>query len=359
MVELPEGSAHKFLAVANPDLCVACGICLGSCLDNAITLGDTPPETMWTMVKERIAEAQATTANPDDIELVFTCERYANQSARPFINRTLADQTLADQQLVATHKNVVVIAMPCAGSIPPDLLTYALEEGAAEVRVLGCPPDDCAHRLGNLWAEQRLTRERPPRLRRKYANVPITAVWLAPDAFKQGLAADVNAEASNWLETRRIFETMTWKNFVPAFTMLALVLLVQIFFSDIRFPTVFATPTEQAQLQIVLADMGLPLAGQGLDALTGELLLRVVVDGLVVGEYPVAGGFTAVRGQPFFAQYNLTATGQHDIHVYYYDARTHVRYDVAHRTPFLAPGQIYQLLYDIGPGRCWGDNCMQ
>ncbi|MCA9980487.1 MAG: cytochrome b N-terminal domain-containing protein, partial [Anaerolineales bacterium] len=107
MVALPEGSAHKYLAIANPDMCVACGICIGSCLDNAITLGDTPPETMWTMVKERIATAQARTANPDDvdIEVVFTCERYANQSARPYLN-----QHLGDTNLVATHENIEVIA---------------------------------------------------------------------------------------------------------------------------------------------------------------------------------------------------------------------------------------------------------
>ncbi len=352
MIELPEGSAHKFLAVANPDMCVACGICLGSCLDDAITLGDTPPEIMWTMVKERLAFAQATAVDPTDIELVFACERYANQSARPYLDQHLR----TDTAVVATHKNVEVIAVPCAGSIPPDLLTYALEEGSAEVRVLGCPPDDCAHRLGNLWSEQRLTRERPPRLRRKYANVPITAVWLPPDHFQEGLAADVNTEESNWLESRRIFETMTWKNFVPAFTMLALVMLVQILFSDITFPAAWASAPDEARVQIILADMRLPLSGAA-GFLSDEVALRVVVNGELIDEQMVRT--TAVGGQPFFAEYTLSGDRQHDIHVYYADPAQRTTYDIARRTITLSAGDIYQLQFDSGHGRCFGTKCAQ
>jgi NAD-dependent dihydropyrimidine dehydrogenase PreA subunit len=352
MIELPEGSAHKFLAVANPDMCVSCGICIGSCLDDAITLGDTPPRAMWTMVQERIAHAQKRAVRPDDIEVVFACERYVNQGARPFLNRQLDDSTIT-----ATHENVEVIAVPCSGSIPSDLLTYALEEGAAEVRVLGCPPNDCAHRLGNLWSEQRLTRERPPRLRRKYANVPISAVWLPPDEFKQGLAADINAEETNWLETRRILGVMTWKNFVPAFTMLAVVMLIQIVFSDIMFPAAFATSPDKAQVQIILSDMGLPLSG-ALNTASDELTLRVEIDGDLLGEFPIESA-TAVRGQPFFAEYPIAGGGEHDIHVYYYDAVNGATYDVARRRVLLDEGAIYHVDFDISSGRCINDNCTQ
>jgi NAD-dependent dihydropyrimidine dehydrogenase PreA subunit len=360
MIELPEGSAHKFLAVANPDMCVACGICLGSCLDNAITLGDTPPEMMWTEVRERIAEVQSRAANPTDVELIFTCERYANQSARPFINSNRDLAQAGQDGFVATHENVAVIAVPCAGSIPPDLLTFALAEGAAEVRVIGCPPDDCAHRLGNLWAEQRLTRERPPRLRRKYANVPITAVWLPPDEFKQGLAADINAEETNWLETRRIFETMTWKNFVPAFTLLALVLLVQILFTELPFPLAMAADPTEAHLQIVLADMGLPLVGAQETVGEEGLSLRVLVDGQLLGEYEVDP--TAVAGRPFVANYSFPSSadsGEHRVEVYYQEHGRGTTYYITDRAITLAPGDIHILTYDITDGHCWAGNCTQ
>lgn len=353
MVELPEGSAHKFLAVANPDMCVACGICLGSCLDDAITLGDTPPETMWTMVKERLAYAQTHAADPEDIEVVFTCERYANQSARPYLNRHLSEV-----DMVATHENVEVIAVPCAGSIPPDLLTYALEEGAAEVRVLGCPPDDCAHRLGNLWAEQRLTRERPPRLRRKYANVPITAVWLPPDHFKEGLAADINAEETNWLESRRIFETMTWKNFVPAFTMLALVMLVQIIFSDIIFPTAWLHTPDEARVQIILDDMGFPLHGAA-DLLSEEIVLRVLINGEQVEERWMNNTAVVRQDQPFFAEYAVDGNQTYEVHVYYDDPPNRATFDVARRTITLGAGEIYHLQREPQPGFCWGIHCAE
>lgn len=276
IIERPEGSEYKYLAVADPAMCVSCGICLGSCLDNAITLGDSAPDILWDVVKQRIQLAQAKADHPEDVEIVFTCERHANQSAKPYLEQRI-------QGVVATHENVEVIAVPCAGAVPPDLLTYALEEGAAEVRIVGCPPDDCANREGNRWEEQRLTRERVPKLRRRYANVPISAVWLAPDEFEQGLAVDVYAEETNWLETRRMLSTLNWRNFVPAFTMLAIVMLIQILSSDL----IYRSPAAQeARIQVVLTDVGEPFTyfgyGDAISKPDGTLRLNVELDGQLV-----------------------------------------------------------------------------
>jgi hypothetical protein len=198
-------------------------------------------------------------------------------------------------------------------------------------------------------------------LRRKYANVPITAVWLPPDEFKQGLAADINAEETNWLETRRIFETMTWKNFVPAFTLLALVLLVQILFTELPFPLAMAADPTEAHLQIVLADMGLPLVGAQETVGEEGLSLRVLVDGQLLGEYAVDDA-TAVVGRPFVANYSFPSfgdSGEHRVEVYYREHGRGTTYYLTDRTITLSPGGIYILTYDITDGHCWGGNCTQ
>jgi quinol-cytochrome oxidoreductase complex cytochrome b subunit/Fe-S-cluster-containing hydrogenase component 2 len=336
MVDLPEGSEHKYLAVANPDLCVSCGICLGSCTDMAITLGDTPPEALWTAVHQRLLFAKARTDGPADIELVFTCERYANQTALPYLERRV-------DGVVATHGLIEVIAVPCAGTIPPDVLTYALEQGAAEVRVVGCPPDDCANREGNLWAEQRLTRERPPRLKRAYANVPISAVWLPPNEFETALAADIKAEESNWLESRRIFNALTWQNFLPAFAMLGLVLLLQILTNDLPWRPPIA---QTAYVQGVVADVGAPLLRLSpylpLYPQTGAYVVQLAVDGQVVGEetYPAE---TVLAEPTFFFVERPLALGEYDLALMLTHPATGGVWPLAGQTAELVAGQIGRL----------------
>ena len=171
MVERPDSKPHKYIAVAKPDLCVSCGICIGSCSDDAITLGTTPPELLWDMVEGRLALAKAKMPEAD-VKLIFTCERHASQGAQPYLNGTMQNGMAVE-----------VLTMPCVGTAPPNLLTRALDAGAAEVQIVGCPPADCVNREGNLWTEQRIVRERVPRLKRDYANAPVTALWLSPDTF--------------------------------------------------------------------------------------------------------------------------------------------------------------------------------
>ncbi len=62
----------------------------------------------------------------------------------------------------------------------PGLLTRALQAGAAEVQVVGCPLDDRVNREGSLWLEARLARERAAKLRRAAVGMPI--FWYLADA---------------------------------------------------------------------------------------------------------------------------------------------------------------------------------
>ena len=334
MIDLPEGSAHNYLAVADPSLCVSCGICVGACVDDAITLGDIDPADLRTMVDERIEYAQQRATHKGesepDIELVFTCGRFANQSAHPYLERKV-------QNVRATHKTLEVIPVPCAGAVPPDLLIYALDQGAAEVRLVGCPPDDCTNREGNLTAEQRLTRERPPKLKRADANVPISAVWLRPDEFDNALAADVTAKETNWLESRRLFEELTWKNFIPAFGLLALVMLIQIFTSAVPMA---AEGLDDAQLQISIPNVA-PVYPAG--TLTDTYRLFLEIDGERMELEELSGAiFFNDKADPLYTEVALPP-GEQALHLYIIKDGAPVSHTIAKQWISIDAGQVVRM----------------
>jgi ferredoxin/coenzyme F420-reducing hydrogenase delta subunit len=200
-----DGAPHKFIALAHPELCVACGICIGSCDGNAIALGTISTPTIWNAATARLKRAPGA-------EIVLTCERHAAYGAHDFLR---------------DGANVQVIALPCVGAIYPDLVGRIRQAGARDVRVIGCPPADCANREGNAWAEERITRQRLPRLRKNFGDAPITLRWLAPDEFARGL--------TNRADDVSLTRKLTWRNFVPAFALLILVLLAQIWITTPMF----------------------------------------------------------------------------------------------------------------------------
>ena len=263
MVERHDGKPHKYIALENIDRCVSCGICVGSCDALAVTLGQTMPENLWGLVAARGISVpsvarhggnnapQATELNVDPphvrgARVIFTCERHAAHGARPYLN---GEPTPEDG-------NTVFIVLPCVGTAPPDLISRTLDAGAAAVSVVGCPPDDCANREGNLWAEQRLMRQRVPRLRKPYVNAPVTAAWLPPDAFAQALTQTVPASedgAPDYAAARQMGRDFSWRNFIPAVVLLAMALLLQVLLTDLPLRPFDNRP---AVVQMVTGDLG-------------------------------------------------------------------------------------------------------
>lgn len=266
MVERHDGRPHKYIALENVDRCVSCGICVGSCDALAVTLGDVMPETLWGLVSNRIGDQaipwreSSEAAGPaldlptplthermKGAQVIYTCERHALHGARPFFEGSPA---------TASGDGTVVIPLPCVGAAPPDLLSRTMDAGARSVRVVGCPPDDCAGREGNIWAAQRLARQRVPRLRRNYLDSPITAAWLPPDAFAEVFRQEIPPAESgqpDFQATRPMPSEFNWRKFIPALLILAAVLLVQILMTDLPLPP---NPDRMAVVQLAAADMG-------------------------------------------------------------------------------------------------------
>ncbi len=223
MVDREPGAAHKFLAVIDPKLCVTCGICIGSCPPLAITLGDRPAEPLW---HQAVARAAQDAALP--VRVVFTCERHAQQAARPYLDPAEAHYFGGSGEippLSVGGAHVEVIPLPCIGMAHPDLARAALRAGAAAVQFVGCPPEDCANREGNLWLQERVERQRLPRLRRELIGAPVSTDWLPPNDFLQALRGGGRHPATAYSETLGKLDA---RALAPALGLLAVVMALSI-----------------------------------------------------------------------------------------------------------------------------------
>ncbi len=313
-----DGARPKFQAEVNPILCVSCGICIGSCPENALSLDGISVEAVWD-----------TTQTIKQGEVLFACERHIQHGAW---------EKEPDRQ---------VIPLTCVGMLHPDLIGKAIEGGADSVRVVGCPPEDCANREGNLWLQQRLDRQRLPRLRVAYADAPIHTAWIAPTDFKsstQGPLENTFATAYGQRPSK-----LNWRSFGPALILVGIVLGIQIGTNNINY-----TPynTDQAMLEITLSHhSGYPLADvpdMAEPALGIEHPTRLIleVDGQIALDesYPLQGS-EMERASLAFEQIPVTA-GEHHLRLLMLDrpdqTEAHIIYD---QTITLTSRQTLKLNY--------------
>jgi formate hydrogenlyase subunit 6/NADH:ubiquinone oxidoreductase subunit I len=320
MVERNDGKRHKYIAIEDPGLCVSCGICVGSCDGVAVTMGNTPPSALWDTVALQLTLAKMKSPI-DELQVVFTCERHAVHGARPYIEHSAENEN---------GKLIEVIELPCVGSAPPDLLARTLDEGVANVHIIGCPADDCTNREGNIWLEQRITRERLPRLKRQYADAPITASWLPPDDFNLGIAsipsiekesADGEAPAIDYMSLRQMNGDLTWRNYLVAFLLLALVLMIQVLLTDLAFSPY---QDKDAAGQVVIADLAAPIGRTSYisSTLGPSMYLHLEVDGEVVVQDSLQTA-TVLNSSthPYFEEFDLSV-GNHQLRLSLTDPAT-------------------------------------
>lgn len=302
-------SQHKLIAVAHIDKCVSCGICVGSCEYVAVTLGHTPPVSLWDVTLAHLQKAQ-NRAPQGKVRLVYTCDRHAAIGAKQYMGNNAA--------LMVDDTAVEIISVPCVGTVPPNMTGRALQAGADEVQIIGCPPADCRNREGNYWEERRLTRRRVPRLKKSYANDPITAVWVAPNEFEKALHTqpvrtfneETGREEPNYLASRRMFPPLKWQNYVIAFALLAVILLIQIFLTDIPVPIPAA---DRTVARILIPDTAAPFHPElAYSLLQGEVEMRLELD----GEAVFSQTFPAEelqQSKPFYAEKEISPGSYHAV----------------------------------------------
>ncbi len=345
MVDREPGAAHKYLAVIDPALCVSCGICIGSCPPLAITLGDRPAEPLW---QQTVARAAQDAALP--VRVVFTCERHAQQAARPYLDPAEAHYFGGSGEvppLSVGGVHVELIPLPCIGMVHPDLARAALRAGAAEVQFVGCPPEDCANREGNLWLQERAARQRLPRLRRELVGAPVSTGWLAPNDFSQALRGEGRHPATTYALG---IDNLNWRRAAPALGLLVVVLALSILSTMVPYRPLAGN---QARVSVSLIHRsGYPTVAAGETALVDQppdasqaapVRLVIEVDGQVALDktYPLRDGGRA----PVQALEQVDVTpGQHRVRVLLFDQKDQSEPQVlADQQVALAAGQTAPL----------------
>jgi len=295
MVPRTDGARPKFQAEIDANLCVSCGVCIGSCPDNALTFGDIPLDPMWKSTLGNVAEKK-------NVKVVFTCERHALHG----VGKHFEDP------------NTYIVPLTCIAMANPNLAAQALEAGASDVQFIGCPPEDCANREGNLWLNDRITGERLPKLKPNFIPLVHTA-WVAPTEFGKALNTHTTSEPNTFTFTPNKTHL---KYIAPLLGVMAVVTAFQLWFSDRPIPF-FSADSATLAIQMThhsgyaIHDVA-PQADiePGLDHPTR---LTLTVDGNLVFDETYAHQDTAInQGSRIFEQVQLPV-GRHHIIVKMYD----------------------------------------
>lgn len=326
MVPRTDDKRHKYIAQVDPALCVSCGVCVGSCSPMALSLDGKPADALWQ------AAVSAAAAHGEPVRVVFTCERHLNASSFP----------PAVHAEDGTRQRVEVVGLTCTGMIHAGLLQTALDAGAAVVQVVGCPPEDCTNREGNLWIEERVNRERKPQLRREYIGAPVTVSSAAPG--QMGRVFDVGPPTEQATTYKLPFRGLRWANFIPAVGMLAVALAAQIILMGLPF---IPQAAEAGALELVMTHLsGQPIAGvdTGLAPAPGsDAPVRVVIS--VNGKILLDETYTA-RGEALIYERLALPVGTHTVMVTLYDRADPTAVQTLHKeTVTIAPGEVLRLAY--------------
>ena len=175
VVMRPRSDGMHFLeeAVVVSDRCVSCGICVGACPSSNPFRGE-PDYASGIEMPSMTMSGLRTAMNSDLAKL--------SEDARILL---VGCDNAAD---VAQLRNasVAVLSLPCTAMLPPSFIEYALHEHHVDgVMISGCRENDCYHRLGVLWSEQRLAAKREPRLRSRAERKRIKILWAASTDFKE------------------------------------------------------------------------------------------------------------------------------------------------------------------------------
>ncbi|MDX1643415.1 MAG: hydrogenase iron-sulfur subunit [Thermoanaerobaculia bacterium] len=185
MVERAEPSSLSLtVARVDPELCVSCGICSGSCAP----MGVGPPNRTG---REQLGRVRDFVAAHDDLAgrvAVVSCRHAFDGVTDGALDRALRGD---DGSFVLTSG--------CPGSVHTSSLEALLSHGAAGVFVLTCPPRDCLYREGPKWLEQRIYFEREAELQSRVDRRRVRIAAFGPgeaaraadaiEAFERDLAA--------------------------------------------------------------------------------------------------------------------------------------------------------------------------
>ncbi|MBI5658764.1 MAG: cytochrome b N-terminal domain-containing protein [Nitrosomonadales bacterium] len=171
-----DGRPYALLPVVDPKLCASCGICVGAC-----------PSSMPFRRHGMVSGIEL----PDKLLLALRADTdHALDGLRGKARVMVFGCDCAYDVRALQSEEVAALSLPCIGMLPPAFIDYALRDSRADgVLIAGCRECDCQYRLGIRWTEQRLAREREPRLRQRVPAQRVETCWAGPPDEKLARAA--------------------------------------------------------------------------------------------------------------------------------------------------------------------------
>jgi ferredoxin len=142
---------HPLRADVQPDLCVSCGLCAGSCASLAIGPPGRTARDQLALARQLVASS----ADPARRSLLVACRYHGGPR----------DRFTADPATVRFE-------VDCAGTLHPGTVSY-LGRHFAGTQVVTCPPQNCLYREGSTLAGARIVGERAPAVPGQIARLPV------------------------------------------------------------------------------------------------------------------------------------------------------------------------------------------
>ncbi len=165
------------VARVDPDLCVACGICSGSCAPMGVGPPGRAGRDQLHEVEQFIEEHAP---GPDDIVLAACC------------NGLGSPQALLSASGNGSAGTVLPFETGCSGSVHTSVIELLLRRGAGGVFLLTCPNRDCRYREGPKWLFERVYNDREAELRDRVDKRRVRIASFSPtegEAARQVLVA--------------------------------------------------------------------------------------------------------------------------------------------------------------------------
>ncbi len=185
----------KKVARVDPQLCVACGICTGSCAP----MGVGPPgRTGRDQLREVESFLEAVAPGPADVVLA-ACRNGLGLNEKLLSAAPPAAVGADAGGPEADTGDVLPFDTGCSGSVHTSVIELLLRRGAGGVFLLTCPPRDCRYREGPMWLSERVYNDREAQLRERvdkrrvhiasYSPTEVEAACGELAAFRQEVVA--------------------------------------------------------------------------------------------------------------------------------------------------------------------------
>jgi ferredoxin/coenzyme F420-reducing hydrogenase delta subunit len=324
-------------AFVEPDLCVSCGICLGSCSTAALSLPDFGMIRLVNEVRKRALLPKTDETGPLTVE--FLCEK-----------------ALPAGRLKEAVSRVNPLIIPCLGAIHPTVIEQSIRAGASQILLAGCAEGDCHFLTGNLLLQERLARKQVSSKKGKAGISNIRTFLFSPEGAEEAIGEMERFQKGAQIErfSPSGFHRYEWVKILAAGVVIFLPALLVLFGSG--YPAYSFYHREDSLLVVSLKVTASPLHCRELSQ--GELerlpehmrtplecsrkrwpvSVRLDLDGenRLEKEYPPGGLWS--DGPAFVYEKFKVKPGMHEVRLVMKESPT-------------APGQVRMEQIDFQPGR--------